>query len=113
MNILIVESKSFPWMQLVDALKKPWKQSIREQNTNLNSGSIYGHHLIKKSQVYSLGKLNSKELFNILILGIYKKPTSQGYFESLTPQFLIGKIFIFYHVRPLLTQNITHFNAKF
>ena len=82
MNILIVESKSFQWMQLVDALKKPWKQSIREQNTNLNSGSIYGHHLIKKSQVYSLGKLNSKELFNILILGIYEKPTSQGYFES-------------------------------
>ena len=82
MNILILESKSFQWMQLVDTLEKPWKQSIKEQNTNLNSGSIYGNHLIKKSQVYSLGKLNSKELFNILILGNYKKPTSQGYFES-------------------------------
>ena len=113
MNILIVESKSFQWMQLVDDLEKPWKQSIREQNTNLSSASLYRHHPIKKSKVYSLGKLNSKELFNILILGIYKKPTSQGYFESLTPQFLIGKIFIFYHVRPLLTQNITHFNTKF
>ena len=30
----LLESKSFQWMQLIDALKTPWKQSIREQNTN-------------------------------------------------------------------------------
>ena len=37
--------------------------------------------LLKKKQVYSRGKLNSKKLY-ILILGYYKKPTSQGYFEA-------------------------------
>ena len=69
-------------MQFVDALDRPWKQSIREQNTNLNGLGLYDYHLIKKKQVYSLGKLNSKELYNVLILGNYKKPTSQGYFEA-------------------------------
>ena len=32
----LLESKSFHWVQLVDALKTLWKQSIREQNTILN-----------------------------------------------------------------------------
>ena len=103
-------------MQLVDALKTPWKQSIREQNKNLSSLSLYDHHNIKKYQAYSLCKLNSKGLYNILILGNYKKPTSPGYFGilrfSLNPQLLTGKIFTCY-VRPLLTQNIVHFNTKF
>ena len=40
----LLESKNFRWMQLVDALKTPWKQSIREQNTNLNGLSLYDHH---------------------------------------------------------------------
>ena len=33
-------------------------------------------------QVCSLGKLNSKELYNFLILGNYEKPTLQEYFEA-------------------------------
>ena len=78
----LLGSKSFQWMQLVDALETSWKQSKREQNTNINSLSLYQHHLIKKKKVCFLGKLNSKELYNILILGYYKKQTSQGYFEA-------------------------------
>ena len=80
-------------MQLVDALETSWKKSIREQNTNLNSRCLYDHYLIKKTQAYSFGKLNSKELYNIFILGNCKKPTSQGYFETFLA-LLIGKIFI-------------------
>ena len=38
--------------------------------------------LLKKKQVYSFGKLDSKELYNIFILWNYKKPTLQGYFEA-------------------------------
>ena len=69
-------------MQMVDALGTTWRQSIREQNTNLNSLSLYDHHLINKNQIHSLGKLDSKELYNILILGNYKEPTSHRYFEA-------------------------------
>ena len=38
--------------------------------------------LLKEKHIYSLCKLNSAELFNIFILGNYKKPMSQGYFEA-------------------------------
>lgn len=38
---------------------------------------------IKLKKKIPLGKLNSKELYNILILGDYEKPTSQGYFEAI------------------------------
>ena len=38
--------------------------------------------ILLKKQVYSLRKLNSKGLYQILILGNYKIPTSQGYFEA-------------------------------
>ena len=46
--LYLLESKCSQWMQLVDALETPWKQSIREQNTNLNGLSLYDHHFIKK-----------------------------------------------------------------
>ena len=36
-------------MQLVDALKTPWRQSITEQNTDLVGLSLCDNHLIKKS----------------------------------------------------------------
>ena len=38
--------------------------------------------ILLKKQVYSLRKLNSKGLYQILILGNYKILTSQGYFEA-------------------------------
>ena len=40
-------------MQLVDALETSWKQSIREQNTNLNSLSVCDYHLTKKPSLFS------------------------------------------------------------
>ena len=44
----LLEPKSLQWIQLVDALETPWKQSIREQNTNLNCLSLYDHQKKKK-----------------------------------------------------------------
>ena len=100
-------------MKLVDAFQKSWKNSITEQNKNLNSLSLFAHHIIKTHQVGSLGKRNSKELYNILILGNYKKPTSQGYFEAFFESSTTDwKVIYLLHVRPPLTQNVAHFNRK-
>ena len=94
-------------MQLVNALKTSWKESIREQNRILNSCTLYDpsiHPSYKTNQVYPLGKLKCHELYNILILGNYKKPLSQGISRlSLNPRLLIRKIFLCYHIRPPLT----------
>ena len=43
----LLESKSFQWMQLVDALDTSWKQFIREQSTNLNKIGLSDYHRIK------------------------------------------------------------------
>ena len=67
-------------MPLVDALKTPWKQFIREIQIEMVLVFMTIIKLIKK--VYSLGKLNSKELYNILIKGNCKKSMSQGYFQA-------------------------------
>ena len=42
---------------------------------------IFDHHLIKKSNLYGLNKLGSRELYQIQISEKYKKPTSQLYYE--------------------------------
>ena len=68
--LYLLESKCSQWKQLIDALKTPWKQSIREQNTNLNGLSLYDHHFIKK-QFWYWGKLNSKGLCDVVLCAIW------------------------------------------
>ena len=48
---------------------------------------IQDHHLIKKHQTFSLNKLNSATLYQILNDENKIKPTSQTYFENLFPNF--------------------------
>ena len=42
-----------------------------------------GHHIIKKYQIYSLSKCNSKELYSLQVSLNNTKTTSQIYFEKL------------------------------
>ena len=84
----LLESKSFQWVQLVDALKTPYEQSIREQNTISNGLSLYNHQLIKKPKfilLVNLIKRNYITLYNILIWANYKNQPRKGFeafFES-------------------------------
>ena len=45
---------------------------------------VFINNILLKKQVVSLSKLNIKELNNILILGNYKKPALQEYFETFS-----------------------------
>ena len=44
---------------------------------------IFDHHIIRKSQLCSLNKLTSKELYLILVDANTVKPTAQDYFQNL------------------------------
>ena len=44
---------------------------------------MYDHHLIKRNQIYSLDKSNSKELYCLQISLNNSKTRSQLYFEDL------------------------------
>ena len=55
------------WLEIIDALPKTWKD----------------YHTVRKSQICSLDKLFSKELYLILVDANAFKPTAQDYFEML------------------------------
>ena len=64
---------------------------------NLSNDFFPDHTVIKKNQVYALGKLDSKELYKIQVPLKYTKSTSQHYFEKKFSQSNIDwkKIYIF------------------
>ena len=55
---------------MIDALPKPWK------------GTVFDHQVVRKSQVCSLDKLMSDELYLILVDANTIKPTAQDYFQN-------------------------------
>ena len=66
----------FKWIQLIHLLPKPWIEQIIIDSGNSTNLAIQAHHLIKKHQILSLNKLDSKELYNTQLLVNFLKPTS-------------------------------------
>ena len=69
------------WIQLINAIPKSWKEELRRSNRS-NALSMYDHQLIKKNQIYSLHKCNSKELYCLQISLNNSKTRSQLYLED-------------------------------
>ena len=68
---------------MINAIPKSWKEELRRSNRISDALSVYDHHLIKKNQIYSLDKCNSKELYCLQISLNNSKTRSQLYFEDL------------------------------
>ena len=77
------EKQKFKWTQLVHAIPSKWKTSLLEDNGNSNNLVLFNHHVIKNTQICSLEKLNSKEMYNIQILHKNCEPTGQIYYKDL------------------------------
>ena len=71
------------WIQLINAIPKSWKEELRRSNHISDALSLYDHHMIKKNQIYSLDKCNSKELYCLQISLNNSKTRSQLYLEDL------------------------------
>ena len=63
------------------------KKYCKNYTESVRNFVIQDHHLIKKHQIFSLNKLKSAILYEILIDANKIKPTSQTYFENLFPNF--------------------------
>ena len=62
------------------------KKQKKKKKIDISQNLIYlNHQLIKNNCLVSLGKLDSKELYNIIIFDTKSTPTSQIYFENLFP----------------------------
>ena len=72
----------FAWIQLIDSIPTSWKKKNLNDRGNSKNLCIFDNHLIKKSQIYIINKLNSRELYRLQNYCDDYKPTSQIYFES-------------------------------
>ena len=81
----------FQYLQIIHALTQHWKKSLNNFAGNLNNLYIQDHHLIKYNTIYSLEKLNTKELCHVQLLLKYvnqhAKTTTR---ESLTDTISTG-----------------------
>ena len=61
---------------------KSRKDAILKDKGNAKNLVNFDHHIVRKSQIYSLNKLASKELYLILVDANTVKSTAQDYFEN-------------------------------
>ena len=80
------------------SIPKSWKDAFIVNSQIIKNLIFEGHHLIKNHQIYCLNKLNSKEIYNILIESTDSKPAQIYYNFFFKIQILIGKLFICYLV---------------
>ena len=83
----LIENEKFLIVQITHTLPSSWKEIPRNHTDSINNLVIQDHHLKEKHQIFSLNKLNSAILCEILIDANKIKPTSQTYFENLFPNF--------------------------
>ena len=55
----------FKWMQLVNAIPSVWKNNLKHSNTNSQNLILVDHHLVKSNSLFSIEKLDSRELYCI------------------------------------------------
>ena len=79
----LTDAQNIYWLQIVDALPKSWKDTILKDKGNTKNLVIFDHHNIGKSEICSLNKLTSKELYLILVDANTVKATAQDYFKNL------------------------------
>ena len=71
---------NFKWQQLIYMLP-PWKKIIKETG-NADNLLLPNHHLIKKALI-GIEKLNSRQLYSLLVYTHAITPTSQNYLNEL------------------------------
>ena len=75
-------------------MPKTWKDITLKDKGNAKIVFIFDHHIARNSQIHSLNKITSNELYLILVEANTIKPTAQDYLENLfeTSQFNWKKI---------------------
>ena len=72
---------NFQWKQLIYAIPPFWKKIIKETD-DADNLLLRNHHLIKKTLI-GVEKLNSRQLYSLLVYTHPYTPTSQKFFNEL------------------------------
>ena len=64
----------FIYNQIIHYILKTWKDALTTNLKNIKNLVSLGHRLTKNYQIYCLNKLNSKEIYSIVIESSDSKP---------------------------------------
>ena len=64
-------------------MPKTWNNIIFKDKGNANNLVICYYHIVRKSQIFSLNKLTSKELYLTVVDANAVKPAVKDYFENI------------------------------
>ena len=77
------KNSHFYWVHLNNVIRKVWREILYKGDKHFHDLTFSGQHIIKKYQIYSLSKCNSKELYSLQVSLNDSKTTLQIYFKKL------------------------------
>ena len=73
----------FIYDQIIHSILKSGKDAHMAKSEDIKNLVFQSHHLINNQQIYRLNKLNSKEIYSILIQSDDSKPSFQLYYKNI------------------------------
>ena len=74
----------FKWTQIINSVPKTWKKILKE-NSDSSNLVLLDHQLLKNNRTVGIEKMNSKEIYSIIISSKVNITTSRTYFEKKIP----------------------------
>ena len=75
----------FKWRQIINSVPKTWKKILKENQSDSSNLVLLDHQLLKNNRTLGIEKMNSKEIYSIIISSKVNIPTSRTYFENKFP----------------------------
>ena len=72
----------FKWRQIVNSIPKTWKKVLEESQSDSSNLVLLDHKLLKNNRILGIEKINSKEIYSIIILSKVNLPKSRIYFDE-------------------------------
>ena len=104
---------SFKWMQLKNCIPNSWLSLVKTNLALQESLCQFGPHININARIFTIEKLNSAEIYNIIIKKIAKPPTSQSFYNTRFDISDAWKKYTSYHVLLLLIHTVGFSSTKF
>ena len=73
------------WRQIINSVLKTWKKILKENQSDSSNLVLLDHQLLKDNRTIGIEKMNSKEIYTIIISSKVYIATSRTYFEKQFP----------------------------
>ena len=69
----------FKWRQIINSVPKTWKKILKENQSDSSNLVLLDHQLLKNNRTLGIEKMNSKEIYSIIISSKVNIPTSREF----------------------------------